>query len=615
MMFLGTYGIDEYVAIPAVTHRFSSGAAYAPTAITYSIYEEGSATGLDENIDMVPASPFDAVTGFYYARRQLTAAAGFEANKTYVVLVKATVDSVSAIDAHVFQVRPLQTGDSYAVVSNGTYGNSALNTDIDAIKAKTDNLPAVPASTTNITAGTITTVTNLTNAPTDMALNSTVAKEATLTNIKGATFDTATDSLEALRNRGDAAWVTATGFSTLDAPGVRTAVGLAAANLDTQLDAIPTVGEFTARSLPSADYVIKTDTIAGVTLCATCTTNTDMRGTNGANTTVPPTVDAIADQVWDEILSGHAGVGSAGAALSAAGGSGDPWSTALPGAYGAGTAGKIIGDNINTTISSRSAPGTAQTITPPSDMALNSTVAKDATVSKPGTAQTITPPADMALNSTVAKAATALSNVTWTTVKAGYIDATVSSRSAPGTAQTITPPSDMALNSTVAKDATVSKPGTAQTITPPSDMALNSTVAKSATALSNVTWTAVKAGYIDTTVSSRSSHSAADVKTSLESAGSSIANILEDTGTTIPASITALPTDADVNAACDTAISDAALATAANLAIVDTVVDAIKAKTDSLTFTAAGKVDANMKAINDHNVAGIGAAGDLWRPE
>jgi hypothetical protein len=133
-MFLGTYGIDEYLAIPAVTHRFSSGVAYAPTAITYSIYEEGSATGLDENVDMVPASPFDSVTGFYYARRQLTAAAGFEANKTYVVLVKATVDSVSAIETHVFQVRPLQTGDTYAIVNNGTYGNSALKTVVDLIE-------------------------------------------------------------------------------------------------------------------------------------------------------------------------------------------------------------------------------------------------------------------------------------------------------------------------------------------------------------------------------------------------------------------------------------------------------------------------------------------------
>jgi hypothetical protein len=65
----------------------------------------------------------------------------------------------------------------------------------------------------------------------------------------------------------------------------------------------------------------------------------------------PPTAATIADAVWDETLSGHLTSGSTGAALNAAG---DPWETTLPGSYGAGTAGKIIGDNINATISSRS---------------------------------------------------------------------------------------------------------------------------------------------------------------------------------------------------------------------------------------------------------------------
>jgi hypothetical protein len=95
------------------------------------------------------------------------------------------------------------------------------------------------------------------------------------------------------------------GLSTLDAAGVRSAVGLAAANLDTQLDAIPTAGE-------------------------------------------------NADAIWDEALAGHVGAGSTGEALDNAASAGDPWGTALPGAYGAGTAGKIVGDNLNATVSSRS---------------------------------------------------------------------------------------------------------------------------------------------------------------------------------------------------------------------------------------------------------------------
>ncbi len=80
--------------------------------------------------------------------------------------------------------------------------------------------------------------------------------------------------------------------------------------------------------------------------------------------TAPPSVGAIAEAVWDEAISGHLGAGSTGAALNAAGGSGDPWATPLPGAYGSGTAGKIIGDFIDATISSRLA--SAGYTTPPS---------------------------------------------------------------------------------------------------------------------------------------------------------------------------------------------------------------------------------------------------------
>jgi hypothetical protein len=47
---------------------------------------------------------------------------------------------------------------------------------------------------------------------------------------------------------------------------------------------------------------------------------------------------------------------------------------------------------------------------------------------------------------------------------------------------------------------------------------------------------------------------------------------------------------ANINTECDTAISDAALATAANLATVDTVVDGIKVVTDALTAAAAANL-------------------------
>lgn len=76
----------------------------------------------------------------------------------------------------------------------------------------------------------------------DAAIATDNATEVTAINADGGSgaggFSNQTDSQEALRDRGDAAWATATGFSTLDAAGVRNAVGLASANLDTQLTAI-----------------------------------------------------------------------------------------------------------------------------------------------------------------------------------------------------------------------------------------------------------------------------------------------------------------------------------------------------------------------------------------
>lgn len=72
-----------------------------------------------------------------------------------------------------------------------------------------------------------------------------------------------------------------------------------------------------------------------------------------------------------------------------------------------------------------------------------------------------------------------------------------------------------------------------------------------------------------------------------------IAAILEDTGTTIPATL-------------------ADLATAANLATVDTVVDAIKAKTDSLTFTNTGVVDANITHVISDPVQAASSKETSW---
>lgn len=60
-----------------------------------------------------------------------------------------------------------------------------------------------------------------------------------------------------------------------------------------------------------------------------------------------PTAADVADAVWDEAIAGHLGAGTTGASLNAAGAAGDPWLTALPGAYADGTAGDIIGNLVD----------------------------------------------------------------------------------------------------------------------------------------------------------------------------------------------------------------------------------------------------------------------------
>jgi hypothetical protein len=57
--------------------------------------------------------------------------------------------------------------------------------------------------------------------------------------------------------------------------------------------------------------------------------------------------------VWDLATTGHTAAGTFGSAMNAAGGAGDPWATLLPGAYGAGTAGNILGSRLDAAVGTR----------------------------------------------------------------------------------------------------------------------------------------------------------------------------------------------------------------------------------------------------------------------
>jgi hypothetical protein len=84
------------------------------------------------------------------------------------------------------------------------------------------------------------------------------------------------------------------------------------------------------------------DTVANVTTVAS------VSGSVGSVTAAVGLSAAAVDDIWRELIADHSGVsGSMAEALSNASSAGDPWSTALPGAYGAGTAGAVIGNMLD----------------------------------------------------------------------------------------------------------------------------------------------------------------------------------------------------------------------------------------------------------------------------
>jgi hypothetical protein len=186
------------------------------------------------------------------------------------------------------------------------------------------------ASVSNITGGTITTTTNLTNLPTIPANWITAAGLAT---------DAGTEIAAAVAtNLG-----TGSGFTTL---ATQASVNTIDDFIDTEVTAIKAVTD-----------KLDTALVLDVSVYQFTANALELAPTGGS----APTAAAIADAVWDEAISGHLTAGTTGLALNSAGSAGDPWSTTIPASYAVGTAGRIIGDNLNATVTSRMASYTQPT--------------------------------------------------------------------------------------------------------------------------------------------------------------------------------------------------------------------------------------------------------------
>jgi hypothetical protein len=232
------------------------------------------------------------------------------------------------------------------------------------------------AGTNNV----IPTVTNLTNAPTNgdftaamkSSITAAVPTAAAIATgvwtdlLAGSDFSTASSIGKLLKDDVDAAissrmatYTQPTGFLAATFPStVASPTNITAGTITTvtNLTNAPTTGDFTATMKAS---ITTAATAATPTAAAVTGAVGSVTGNVGGNVT--GSIGSLASQAktdvenaaWNATLSSHLTSGSTGAALNAAGAAGDPWSTTLPGAYGAGTAGYIVGTNVDALISSR----------------------------------------------------------------------------------------------------------------------------------------------------------------------------------------------------------------------------------------------------------------------
>lgn len=134
---------------------------------------------------------------------------------------------------------------------------------------------------------------------------------------------------------------------------------------------------YTSGAVPGAAgglFIAGTNAATSVTTAFTTTFTGNLTGNVGGNVTgsvgsvtgdigglAAGAITDVEDAVWDAVLANHLDAGSTGYALNAAGSAGDPWSTALPGAYASGTAGNIVGNYLDAAVTSRMATYTQPT--------------------------------------------------------------------------------------------------------------------------------------------------------------------------------------------------------------------------------------------------------------
>lgn len=250
--YLGDFAAGDILDFKFTTFRPSTGAAYTLAGTpAVSVYKSNSTTQSTTGVTLTV--DFDSVTGLHHVRVDTSADGTFYADGSQfeVVITAGTVDSVSVVGACVgrFTLRaqaalyPTTPGRKLDVSSGGEAGVDWANV-------------GSPTTTVNLSATTVKTATDVETDTQDiqsrlpaalvsgrMDSNVQAMADSVITAAKIATdaitaAKIAADAIGSSQLAGTAVTEIQSGLSTLDAAGVRLAVGMASANLDTQLAAI-----------------------------------------------------------------------------------------------------------------------------------------------------------------------------------------------------------------------------------------------------------------------------------------------------------------------------------------------------------------------------------------
>ena len=313
-MYLGDIRLGKTIEWTFTTRRFTTGVPFTLAGTpSLEAYETGNTTPITAGITLTV--DYSGVTGLNHVSIVASGANGFATqNDISVVIAAGTVDGVSVVGETIggfsienrSAVMPTTADRTLDVSATGEADANTTQLAGQAVTAAAGvTFPTSVASPTNITAGTITTTTNLTNLP------SIPANWITATGITDGAFTAAKFAAGAF----DAVWTVAartlTSFGTLVADiwaaATRTLTGTQAFNLTGDItgnmsgsvgSVTGAVGSVTGDIGGNVTGSVGSVAAGGITAASIAT------GAIDADALAADAVAEIADGVWDEAVDG-----------------------------------------------------------------------------------------------------------------------------------------------------------------------------------------------------------------------------------------------------------------------------------------------------------------------